>query len=488
MSRKPISQVRIGLDPGSKEPLYRQLSKALIEAIQQGQFDTTELLPSSRSLATDLGLSRNTVNLALQYLMSDGYITSVARVGHMVNPEFQAHLDDTPRPRVEHLDWESRFSTPRSDEGHVWKPAGWSSYPYPFIAGQIETAMFPTKSWGRAMRSALTEEHAGTSLHDLVDRDDALLIEMLRRHILRARGITAQPEEILITLGSQHGLGLVATALLNGQSTVAIEEPGYPDARHMFRSRGATIHALPVDEQGAVIPSDLSMVDLVFVTPSHQYPTNATLSIGRRHALLNQASRDDFVIVEDDYDSEFRYLGQSTPAMKSIENSGRVIYLGSFSKFLAPGLRLGFVVAEPTLIEHLRDLRRYQLRHPPGILQRALALFIQSGDYNRSVRRIRNVYKEKWIAMSAAVEEHIPWPVPIPTGGLSIWVSGPSDFDATTMAELAIDEGVVVEAGGPCFVTPPIPRNHFKLGYASTPLGAIEPGLAIIARVIDRLR
>ena len=136
------------------------------------------------------------------------------------------------------------------------------------------------------MRLALSDEHAGASLHDLVDRDDSLLVEMLRRHVLRGRGITARPEEILITLGSQHGLGLVSTALLNERSTVAIEEPGYPDARHMFRSRGSTVRALPVDAQGVEIPADLSDVDLVFVTPSHQYPTNTTLSIGRRQALL----------------------------------------------------------------------------------------------------------------------------------------------------------------------------------------------------------
>ncbi len=487
MSKKPTSQVLIALEPGSTEPLYKQLSKALIAAIEQGQFNTSEMLPSSRTLSADLGLSRNTVNLALQLLLADGYITSAPRVGHTVNPDFQAHLDETPRPRTERLEWENRISAPVTDVGHIWKPANWSSYPFPFIAGQVETALFPAKSWGRAMRLALTEEHAGASLHDLVDRDDALLVEMLRRHVLRGRGITARPEEILITLGSQHGLGLVATALLGPRSTVAIEEPGYPDARHMFRSRGSTIEALPVDDQGVIIPPDLSHVDLVFVTPSHQYPTNATLSIGRRQAMLSQASRDDFVIVEDDYDSEFRYLGQSTPAMKSIENSGRVIYLGSFSKFLAPGLRLGFVVAEPSLIEHLRDLRRYQLRHPPGLLQRSLALFIQSGDYNRAVRRIRKVYKEKWTAISSAIEQFLPWPVPIPTGGLSIWVTGPPDFDATTMAERAMDEGVVVEAGGPCFVSQPIPRNHFKLGYASTPLSAIEPGIAKIATVIERL-
>lgn len=487
MARKPVSQVPVALDPNAREPLYRQLTRTLIGAIEQGQFDAEEFLPSSRALATDLGLSRNTVNQALQLLLSDGYISSVPRIGHIVNPDFQAHLDDAPRPRREEISWNDRFSSPAAHVDHVWKPADWSAHPYPFIAGQIETSLFPTKSWNKAMRQALTAEHAGASLHDLVDRDDSLLVDMLRRHVLRARGITAQPEEILITLGSQHGLGLVSTALLGPDSTVAMEEPGYPDARHMFRSRGSTIRALPVDDQGVEIPDNLTNVDLMFVTPSHQYPTNATLSIGRRQALLSQASRDDFVIVEDDYDSEFRYLGQSTPAMKSIESSGRVIYLGSFSKFLAPGLRLGFVVADASLIEHLRDLRRYQLRHPPGLLQRALALFIQSGDYNRSVRRIRKIYKEKWSAMSEAVQSHLPWPVPMPTGGLSIWVSGPSDFDATTMAERAIEHGVVIEAGDPCFITAPIPRNHFKLGYASTPLAAIDPGVAIIARLIDQM-
>ena len=487
MARKPVSQVLIALDSDSSLPLYRQLTKALVEAIESGRFDEEELLPSSRTLAIDLGLSRNTVNLALQQLLADGYITSVPRIGHIVNPDFQAHLDDSPRPVRESLGWDDRFTTPPSDVGHIWKPAEWSTYPYPFIAGQVETELFPTKSFSRAMRQALAPENAGASLHDLVDRDDPLLIEMLRRHVLRGRGITASPDEILVTLGSQHGLGLVSSALLGPDSTVAIEEPGYPDARHMFKSRGSHIQALPVDDQGAEVPADLSNVDLVFVTPSHQYPTNTTLSIGRRQALLSQATRDDFMIVEDDYDSEFRYLGQSTPAMKSIANSERVIYLGSFSKFLAPGLRLGFVVAPPELIEHLRDLRRYQLRHPPGLLQRSLALFIQSGDYNRSVRRIRKIYKEKWLAISEAIEAHIPWPVPIPTGGLSVWVSGPPDFDAATMAELAMDEGVVLEDGGPCFLTPPIPRNHFKLGYASTPLAAIEPGVAAIARVISRM-
>ena len=484
MGRPATPPLTVPLDPKAAEPLYRQLSRSLIAAIEGGQFSDRELLPSSRALAEDLSLSRNTVNLALQQLLSDGYLVALPRVGHIVNPDLQHHLDGDAM-RTEKVDWDARVQPAAAKLRHIWKPSNWSDQPYSFVVGQPDLDLFPVKPWNRAARLAMAPDHISASLADLVDKDDELLVEMLRRHVLRSRGITASSDQILITMGSQHGLRLVSRALLGAGSSVAIEEPGYPDARHIFASEGAQFLPMEVDDQGAVPLVDHTDLDLMFLTPSHQYPTNATLSIGRRQMFLNAADAEDFLIVEDDYDSEFRYQGSVTPAMKSMDESGRVIHLGSFSKFLAPGLRLGFIVADAGLIEHLRDLRRYQLRHPPGFLQRTVGLLIESGDYARSVRRVRTAYKLKWEEMADAMEEYLPLSVVMPTGGVTIWVKGPTGMNSVTLAEHALDAGVVIEPGEACFLAEPAPRNFFRLGYSHIKLEAIRPGMAALAQVIE---
>lgn len=485
MGRPATPPLTVPLDPNASEPLYRQLGRALIAAIEAGQFSDNELLPSSRTLAEDLSLSRNTVNLALQQLLGDGYLISVPRVGHVVNPDLQRHLDGGGY-RAEEVDWDSRVHSPAKLR-HVWKPSDWNEQPFSFVVGQPDIDLFPIKPWNRASRQAMSPEHIRASLQDLVDKDDPLLIDMLRRHVLRSRGINASPDQILITMGSQHGLRLVARALLDDASKVYVEEPGYPDARHIFASSGAVLCPMEVDDQGAIPPQPDEEIDLMFLTPSHQYPTNATLSIGRRQTILNAAVEHDFLVVEDDYDSEFRYLGSATPAMKSMDESGRVIHLGSFSKFLAPGLRIGFIVADAGLIDHLRDLRRYQLRHPPGILQRTLALLIESGDYARSVRRVRNAYKAKWESITDSVEAFLPLSVAPQTGGVTMWIEGPQNLDSVTLAEHAVDRGIVIEPGEACFLADPAPRNYFRLGYSSIPLERIPEGVERLAKVISAL-
>ncbi len=475
------------LDPSQPEPLYRQLRVAIAEAIEKGRFAAGELLPSSRALAADLDLSRNTVNMAYQELMAEGFLESIPRVGYAVNRDLRRYLakpppvEETPR-----IDWQERMGELGDDLPHLEKPAERHSEPYAFVVGEPDVSLFPTRSWMRAMRAAMSPEHAASSLGDRFDTDDPLLVEMLCRHVLPARGISASSEEVLITMGSQNGLYLVSRALLDPKKRVAVEEPGYPDARHIFKRRGARLVPLPVDDQGMTIPANLSRVDLVSVTPSHHYPTNVTLSVGRRQQLLSQAAAQDFIIVEDDYDSEFRYQGRPTPALKALDETGRVVYLGSFSKFLAPGLRLGYVVADVALIARLRDLRRYMLRHPPGLLQRTMGLMIQAGDYVRSIRRSRIALKDKWERTAAAVEHHVPWEVTMPTGGLSLWLPGPDGFDAVAVAANALAEGVVVEDGSVCYLSQPAPRNALRLGFAGTKADAIEPGIEALGSIIRR--
>jgi GntR family transcriptional regulator/MocR family aminotransferase len=366
------------------------------------------------------------------------------------------------------------------------KPPERHSEPYAFVVGEPDVSLFPTQAWMRAMRNAMSADHVASSLGDRFDTDDPLLVEMLARHVLPARGISAAADEILITMGSQNGLYLVSRALLASKKRVAVEEPGYPDARHIFKRHGARLVPVPIDDQGMQVPQNMKRIDLVSVTPSHQYPTNVTLSVGRRQQLLAQAESQDFLIVEDDYDSEFRYQGRPTPSLKALDEVGRVIYLGSFSKFLAPGLRLGYVVADAPLIARLRDLRRYMLRHPPGLLQRAMGLMIEAGDYVRSVRRSRNALKDKWERCVEAVADHVPWEVSLPTGGLSLWLPGPAGFDAAAAAADALGEGVVVEAGGVCYLEEPAPGNALRLGFAGTKADAIEPGIAALGKILRR--
>jgi GntR family transcriptional regulator/MocR family aminotransferase len=492
MTRPVIGTKRVptlmSLDADTGEPLYRQLRLALTTAIETGQFLAGELLPSSRALAAELGLSRNTVNTAYQEMVAEGFLESVDRVGYVVNRDLRVRLsavDDIDSANPSEIDWDSRLNRFESPVGEVSKPVNWKEYEYPFVVGQPSADSFPIRGWNRAMRNALLDEHQGPSLHDLVDTDDPLLIEQIRRTILPSRGINASASQILVTLGSQHGLHLIATALLGSESRVGVEEPGYPDARQIFGRQGAELAPMAIDDHGLIVPEVLDPdVDLVFVTPSHQYPTNVTMAVGRRRQLLDQAEAEDFLVIEDDYDSAFRCQGRPTPALKAADDSGRVIYVGSFSKFLAPGLRLGFIVAEAPLIEHLRNLRRYMLRHPPGIIQRSVALMMESGDYVRALRRRRKALKQKWETITAAIADHFPWETEFTTGGVSVWVEGPEWLDGVDLAMRALDAGIVIESGDVCFLELPAPKNFFKLGFSGIDHDLIEPGIARLAGLL----
>jgi len=240
--------------------------------------------------------------------------------------------------------------------------------------------------------------------------------------------------------------------------------------------------AVDVDLKGA----GLAGADLVFCTPSHQYPTTVTMPLARRKALLAAAGLHDFVVVEDDYEFETNYMGTPLPALKSFDEGGRVIHVGSLSKSLMPGLRLGFLVADQRLIAELRALRRLMLRHPPGNNQRAAALFMANGHYDVLVRRIHRVYRDRWQAMAAALEAHLPgWASAPGFGGSSYWLTGPEGFDSERLMARALDEGVLIEPGTPFYIDPEEGRRRLRLGFSSIPAERIGEGVRRIRRAID---
>lgn len=492
-----MSELFFDIDKESTVPMYRQIAETMIEGIRHGSLSPKHALPSSRELADQLDVSRNTINLAYQELMAQGYVASQERRGIFVTPDLTPELVSVPPPadiereQAQGIDWSRRLSPPAdANVPDLVKPASWFDAPYPFIVGQVENRSFPVRGWQRCLREAMYGPHLRQSVMDSSGVDDPYLVEMIRTRLLPSRGVDAAAEEIMITLGTQHGMNLVSNAVLGQGSRVLLEDPGYLDARHILLRSGAHIERLPVDGEGAVVPESLRGVELALLTPSHHCPTNVTLSRRRREQLLELAQESGTIVVEDDHDAEFRYHGQPSPSLKALDVHGHVVHLGSFSKFLAPGLRLGFLVGPAPLLEHLRRDMRYSVRHVPGQLQRAMALFLDSGDYHRALRLHREEMRRKWQLMTMAAEELFPFPAgPFPPGGLTLWCQGPYGLDVAGVVEEAARRGVLLEAGEAFFSAPEASGRHdppssFRLGYGAIPAQRIRPGMAVLAEVL----
>jgi GntR family transcriptional regulator/MocR family aminotransferase len=472
--------------------LQTQIREALVAAILDGQLAREEPIPSTRKMAKSLGVSRNTVVLAYQCLLDDGYLAARERSGYYVADKALSTAGPArkpepphPRPNVSGSDWKARFVKHPAAQENISKPLDWQTYPYPFIYGQVDHNLFPLAEWRDCARQALGKKWLGTWTNDTWAFDDPLLVEQIRRRILPRRGILASDDEILITLGAQNALYLLASLLVGEKSRVATEEPGFPDIRNIFRLKTNNVTLIPVDEHGLMLSDALAKVSLLFVTPSHQFPTTATMPLERRMELLKLANKHDFFIIEDDYEFETNYVNEPCPALKSLDDSGRVAYVGSLSKTLFPGLRLGFLVGPKKLIAEARALRRLMVRHAPNNNQRTAALFLSLGHHDTLIRRLHRAYRTRWEIMAAALGAHMPAAARIPTfGGTSFWVNGPDGLDSEELARRAAQKGILIEPGRINFGSPEPPRNFFRLAFSSIDEKKIEPGIRLLAETI----
>ena len=481
------------IDKGESGTLQAQIREALVSAVLTGQLPAMEPVPSTRAMARQLGVSRNTVVLAYQALVEDGFLLSRERSGYYVNPEIiDALAEPVDIPAADmaagDIDWLARLRISPAGQSNIVKPTDWRSHPYLFIYGQMDKALFPISEWRDCMRQAMGTKWLDQWTADRFSADDPMLIEQIRTHILPRRGITAGANEILITMGAQNALYLASSLLVGTDTKVAMEDPGYPDARNMFALRTEHIVPMPVDESGLVLDDRLNDCRLVFVTPSHQYPTTATMPLARRQDLLARAKAHDLVVLEDDYEFETNYVSDPCPALKSLDSEGRVIYIGSLSKSLVPGIRLGFLVAPSPLIEQARALRRLMLRHPPGNNQRAIAIFLSLGHHDAMLGRLHRVYRERWQIMGDALQQHLPdWSRSPSFGGTSYWLEGPPGFDSVELAQEALKQGIVIEPGDIFFADPNPPRNYFRLGFSAIKTDLIAEGIEKLAGIIGEL-
>lgn len=472
------------LAPEAEGTLQAQIQQMIAQGILSGRFRKGEKLPSSRKLALHLGVSRITVTLALTELQANDYLESRDRSGYYVSenaPEPPAFV--APEARNDTIDWTRALGRRFTGGDTPEKPQDWARYPYPFIYGQTDPALFDHANWRHCALQALGAKDFQALTADYYDQDDPKLIEFILRHTLPRRGIIAQPSEILVTMGAQNALWLAAQVLLTQRRTAVIENPCYHALRDILMQ--ARCHLMPVDVDRDGLPPDAlpAQADVIFTTPSHQAPTNATMPLDRRRALLAKAATMEALIVEDDYEFEISFLRPPLPALKSLDTEGRVIYVGSFSKSIFPGLRLGYLVGSKSFIRECRALRASVLRHPPGHVQRTTAYFLSLGHYDSLVRRLGQVFARRRSVMEAALAEHgLNVAGRGVFGGSSIWMRAPAPVDMGQIDSRLRQAGVLIEPGHPFFHGPDRPRNYYRLAYSSIPSERIPAGIAQIAR------
>jgi GntR family transcriptional regulator/MocR family aminotransferase len=366
--------------------IYRQLRQAMLD----GRLQPCERLPPTRELAERLNVARSTVAVAYDRLMGEGFVTSRVGAGTFVGEHVsRATVPPMPaasalRPRPIWDDVPIRF---------VRSLATWQAE-FDFRPGVPDASLFPFEAWRRLVALGWRASAPGLATYGDPAGHDGLR-DAIAHHIGLSRGVQASAEDVTVTSGTQQALDVVARVFVAPGERVAVEDPGYPPPRRLFASLGARVAPVPVDAEGLVVEALPPDTRLVYVSPSHQFPLGMSMSLSRRLALLAWARRHDAAIVEDDYDSEFRFGARPIEPLRALDESGRVIYVGSFSKTMLPVLRLGFVVTPPSLTEAVRAAKYLTDWHTASPTQAALARFIDQGGFARHIRRMRTVYQAR---------------------------------------------------------------------------------------------
>lgn len=475
-----------GTAPGTLQTRIREM---VASGILAGRFRPGERMPSSRGLAAHLEVSRITVSMAYAELVADDYLVARGRSGYFVSATAPRPAPMPPErvPVRDVVDWARALGPRPAETIGMNKPANWRDFRYPFIYGQADPTLFDHQNWRACTLAALGQKEYPVLADDSFERDDPVLVEYIARHTLPRRGILAQPEEILVTMGAQNALWLAAQLLLNQRRVAGIEEPGYPGLRAILSQTRCRSVRVPVGPEGldpAALPEG---VDVLFCTPSHHCPTGATMPLAARRALLARAGAEGFLVIEDDYEFEIAASGTPLPTLKALDADGRVIHVGSFSKSLFPGLRLGYMVGAAPFIREARALRATVLRHPPGLMQRAAAHFLSRGHYDALLRRLGAAYTQRQqVMLSAIAGAGLTLACPA-GGGSSLWMRAPEGIDSSALAARLRARSVLIEPGAPFFGDGTAPVEHYRIAYSSISAERIPEGIARIAAEVKAL-
>ncbi|HVP88286.1 MAG TPA: PLP-dependent aminotransferase family protein [Casimicrobiaceae bacterium] len=482
----PISRgnldLAIDLPARGSRRVVRELHRQLRAAIVGGRLRPGLRLPASRELASALNVSRNTIVNAYDLLLAEGYVSAKGRAGTIV-VDFLSVPSSFGRPTVTSAR-DSRLSAAWRGSTALIPTATRRGCRFDFAVGIPDWESFPFALWhrleGRALRSA------ARSHPDYGEPQGRLALrQAIAGHISFARAIACAPEEIVVTAGAQQAFDLIARILVTpGRTTVAIEEPGYIPLRNVLAAAGARIVPVPVDGEGLRVDRLPQNAKLIFVTPSHQFPMGVHLSLARRRALLDFARARGTVIVEDDYDGEFRYLGKPLDALQTLDRHGAVFYVGTFSKSMFPALRLGFVIAPSWAREALVAAKQLSDWHAPLVAQDTLAAFIVDGHLARHVRKMRKIYGERREILQAALERFC--------GGLRVIGIGAGLHLAAQIDPSVATAGLIERAREAGIALDPMQRfalgrrksDGLVFGYGAISADRIVEGVRVLARLM----
>jgi DNA-binding transcriptional MocR family regulator len=472
--------VQIDLDRSSREPIYRQLAAGLQQRIRSGALPPQTRLPTVRQLATQLGVTRLTVHSAYAELQSGGWVEATVGRGTFV------------ASRIEQL-----LAPPEAQFGREVTPAGMLSdilrmTQLPGLAALAKAdpahEFFPLRNWQRANEMALSA--GGPLLMSYTTAQGDLALRSALAEVVRERGVSAGPDEIMVVAGVTNGMALLTDLLARPGDTVLVEQPTYLGMLNILSTRGVRALGLPVDDEGLIIEGVEAALRserpaYLYTMPAFQNPGGMSMSPARRAALLDLAERHALTIIEDDIYGRLTYEAQDLPALKSADRSGQVIYLNSFSKSLMPGLRMGYVVAAPALIGRLVHLRQAQDLCSPPLTQRALAIFIEQGWWHGHIKRMLPHYRERRDALLRAMTRFFPAGVTWtrPDGGFACWVTLPPTISVTELYLNAINRGVAFTPGA-VFSTAPEQQPHLRLCFSAEPPDRLADAVAIIGGLL----
>jgi GntR family transcriptional regulator/MocR family aminotransferase len=465
----PVSELVVELDRTAGEALHRQIESSIRGRIRSGSLPAGITLPPTRALAAELGVSRGVAVEAYAQLVAEGYLTS--RSGgytQVASGPTAASPVKAPRP---HRPAPPRVPGPSVDFGY----------------GRANLAAFPRAAWLRSVRRVLTEA-ADERLGYLDGRGAVELRSELADYLNRVRGTNADPETIVITNGyAQAASLLIGVMAARGATTLAVEDPSASDdARPLAAALGMKVVGVPVGDDGVRVDAVAELdADVLILTPSHQWPTGGVLSPAARAAVLAWAQRTGALVLEDDYDAEYRYDRAPVGAMQGLDPD-RVAYAGTASKTLAPGFRLGWLILPPELVDPLSEAKILTDRGSPILDQLTFADFLSTGEFDRHLRRMRPVYRSRRDALLAALAEHLPELEPAGiAAGLHLVAWLPEDLEEETVIAAAASEGVAVAGVSP-YRLEPARRAGLIFGYSNLSERAIRDGVARLGRAVSR--
>ncbi|MGZ4703055.1 MAG: MocR-like pyridoxine biosynthesis transcription factor PdxR [Ilumatobacteraceae bacterium] len=467
-TKLPADPLELFVDPTARRSITRSIYRQLREAIASGRVAAGDRLPPTRELAAQLGVSRHTVTTVYDQLVGEGYLSGRSGGETFVNPA---------SPRGVITRGPSRTAAaiePTTPRPTLVVPQ------FDLRPGAPDHRLFPTAEWRRCMLAALQHPPGGYG-------DPAglpVLREAIAHWISRSRGLDAAADQIVVTSGAQQAIDLILRLLVEPGDIVAVEEPGYQPVMRLCAAIGADVRPVPVDAEGLVVDQIPARARLVYTTPAHQFPTGVVMSLPRRLALLDRAERHDLIVIEDDYDSEYRHVARPLEPLQRLDRNDRVIYVDTFSKTMSPALRLGFALLPRTITQPFLDLRRLSDWQPAEPVQSAMARFVTDGHLSRHLRRTRKVYSQRHHVVTQflvhAVEQRWLDGFTPTCAGLHVTATLDRGRDEEAVRSTASGAGVAVGSFAECWLSADPPPG-LVIGFGSITADQLPAALQRLA-------